>query len=72
MDRWQLVCGENRIMNEFVQEYIVEHFGADPVDPVLAQSEALTAFWRVQGFTFNESDEDNDFIIPDHIQAAMK
>lgn len=60
---WLLAEEENRKQNEFVEAYIQEHFGPDPEDPVLATSEALTAYHRSQGLEFGPDEE--SFILPD-------
>ncbi|MEK5061083.1 hypothetical protein BK126_26570 [Paenibacillus sp. FSL H7-0326] len=65
---------ENEIrMADFMDQYILEHFGEDPNDDILdfAQSEALKAYYRTQGFEFNNSESDDDdegFIYPSSIK----
>lgn len=59
---WDVVAAENAKQNEFVNAYILKHFGETPADPVAAQSEALEAFWKEQGFNFEHEEE--SFILP--------
>lgn len=58
-----LAWEENRKQTEFVQVYILEHFGADPDDPVQAHSDALEAYWESRGFKFGQDEE--SFILPE-------
>lgn len=62
-DTWEKACEENRKENEFVRAYIREHFGPSPIDPEVAQSEALKAYWESLGY-ISGSDEET-FILPE-------
>jgi len=56
----------NRKQNAFVAAYIREHFGELGVDPEvveLVQSDALRAYYKLQGFVFGPDEE--ALIIPD-------
>ncbi|MFB6367724.1 hypothetical protein ACFCP7_27555 [Paenibacillus elgii] len=60
---WELAEEENRKQNAFVEAYIRDHFGPDPENPVQATSEALNAYYRLQGLKFGPDEE--SFILPD-------
>lgn len=60
---WDLIGEENRKQNEFVKVYILKHFGSQPVDPVAAYSDALSAYWESLGYKFGGEEE--TFILPD-------
>lgn len=59
---WDLIGEENRKKNEFVEAYILKHFGKHPADPEVATSEALSAYWELLGYKFGEEEE--TFILP--------
>lgn len=54
---------------EFVESYILEHFGSHPEDEEFAQSEALKAFYLSEGYNFTDSEEEQ-FIIPDALDPG--
>lgn len=54
--------GENAKMSQFIDAYILKHYGKDPKDPEAAQSEALAAYYDQEGYQFG-NDEDS-FILP--------
>lgn len=51
-------------MGDFIDQYILEHFGEDPEDFEYTQSEALKAYYKTQGFELDTSDtaDDDSFI----------
>lgn len=62
LESWELAGEQTQKENEFIEAYILEHFGADPPDPVYATSEALKAYHRAIGFK-HDTDEES-FILP--------
>lgn len=63
VDNWPIIAAENRRQSDFVNAYILEHFGEFPSDPIEAQSAALAAFYKSIGADFGPNDE--TFVIPD-------
>lgn len=61
---------ENRKQNEFVKKYMLEHFGEKPKDMALANSDALKAYYKSQGFTFGSDEE--TFIYPDWLLKSQE
>ena len=59
MNSWALAGEINRKQNEFVEAYIQEHFGPDPKDSVLAMSEALKAYYKLQNVVFGSEETFN-------------
>ena len=62
---WEEISKENRIKNEFIKAYILTHFGESVGDEMLAMSDALKAFYKLQGFHFTSDEE--TFILPDKL-----
>lgn len=54
-----------REQSEFVDAYILEHFGEQPEDEELAQSEALKAYYAREGYSFDTADEEEGFKLPE-------
>jgi hypothetical protein len=64
LDSWHLAGLENKKQKDFVEKYILEHFGHNPDDEVHAMSEGLKAYYDSLGLNFGNDDEDS-FILPE-------
>lgn len=57
---------------EFVECYILEHFGSRPEDEEFAQSEALDAFYLSEGYNLFNGSEKEEFILPDPLDPENR
>lgn len=55
----------NRKQRDFTDRYIHEHYGTNPDDEEIAQSEALRAYYAKEGYSFDPNDEEESFILPE-------
>ncbi|MGF7033395.1 hypothetical protein J2T17_004343 [Paenibacillus mucilaginosus] len=63
MNSWEQACELNRQQSRFLEEYILEHFGPAPDDEEFAMSEALNAYFKLQGF--EPGPDEDSFILPE-------